>query len=228
MSSVTNNTNASGAAGTPGTTQSQQSLNNNYADFLQLLTTQLQNQDPTAPIDTNQLTQQIASLSQVQQEININSNLTNLIALYTSTQANTAVSYIGKQIDATGNQIELTNKSAAVVYNLPATAASATVTVTDGTGKTVFSGPGTTASGRNQLQWNGTANDGTAAPDGVYHFTVAAKDSKGNDLTATTYTTGVVTAVETANGVNSLSLGTLTVPLNSVQSVYNAGSNPGA
>ena len=58
------------ADGTMNTQQAQQSLNTNYSDFLKLLTTQLTHQDPTAPVDTNQITQEIASLSQVEQLIN--------------------------------------------------------------------------------------------------------------------------------------------------------------
>jgi len=239
MSSTTptSGTGTSATGGTQTAVQSQQSLNSNYADFLQLLTTQLQNQDPTSPLDTNELTQQIASLSQVQQEININANLTNLISLYTASQSQSAVSYIGKQVDATGNQIDLTSStgtsgtttsSAALVYSLPSTASSATVTITNSAGATVYSAAGTTVAGRNQLLWNGTTTSGTTAPAGVYNFTVTATDSSGKALATTTYTTGIVTAVDTANGTSTLSLGNMSVPLSSVQEVYTAGTNPGA
>jgi len=217
--------------------QSQQALNSNYANFLQLLTTQLQNQDPTSPTDTNQLTQEIASLSQVQQQIDTNNELQQLVSLFTASATNNAVSYIGKQIDATpaagtAAQTELTNSQATLVYDLPAGASSATVTITDSVGNTVFSGPGTTIAGRNQVVWKGGTNPNssgtsTTAPDGTYNFTVNATDSSGKTVTATTMTSGTVTAVDTQNGTATLSLGgTLSVPLSNVQTIYNAGTDP--
>ena len=88
MSSVTNNTN------TPTTTSQTKNastmLNGTLNDFLKLLTTQLKNQDPTEPADTNQMTQQIASLSQVEQQINTNSNLEKLIAMYGGNQVSSS------------------------------------------------------------------------------------------------------------------------------------------
>jgi len=212
--------------------QSQQALNINADNFLQLLTTQLQNQDPTNPTDTNQLTQEIAMLSQVQQQINTNNELQQLITMFSSAATSNAVSYIGKQVDAATDagspaQTELTNSQATLVYDLPAGASTATVTITNSAGQTVFSGPGTTVAGRNQVVWQGSTTAGTTAPDGTYNFTVTAADSSGKALTATTMTSGVVTAVDTQNGTASLSLGgTISVPLSNVQAVYTPGTNP--
>ena len=55
-------------------------LSGNFSTFLNLLTTQLKNQDPTSPMDTNQFTQQLVMYSQVEQQIQSNSNLKTLIA----------------------------------------------------------------------------------------------------------------------------------------------------
>ncbi len=120
------------------------------------------------PTDTNQLTEEIAQLSQVQQEINMNNTLSTIASDLVASQTSNAVSYIGKQIDATVTsgspaQTELTNSQATLVYNLPAGASTATVTITNSAGQTVFSAPGTTVSGRNQVEWNGqtsSRNDG--------------------------------------------------------------------
>jgi len=216
-------------AGSPDTSKAIKGLNSNYQDFLKLLTTQLQHQDPTAPADTNQITQQIASLSQVEQQINTNSNLQQLISLMNASQMNNAVGYIGKQIDATGNEIDLSGGASALVYSLPSVAASAKVTITNSTGQTVFTGDGTTLAGRNQLLWNGTNNaTGEAMPSGSYTFKVEAKDNAGADMTVTTFTTGLVTAVEAKDGLNSLSIGSISVPMDTVKSIYTAGTNPSA
>jgi flagellar basal-body rod modification protein FlgD len=232
MTTTVNNTTTAAAttktgnANTPAAAQ--KGLNADYDQFLKLLTTQLANQDPTEPLDTNQITQQIAQLSQVQQAINTNTKLDKLISVFNAAQGSNAVSYIGKQVDVSGNQLEVKAGNGAIVYNLPDGAASANVVIRDNTGKTVFSGPGTFDKGRNQVLWNALNSDGSKVPDGVYTFTVDAKDSKGAKADVTTYTTGTVTAVETQNGTNKLALGRISVPLESVQSIYAAGTNPQA
>ena len=229
MVNATTGTNNTTAANANTTANAQTGLNKDFNQFLNLLTTELKNQDPTTPLDTNQITQQIASLSQVQQALNTNNKLDQLLSYFSASQANQAVSYIGKQIDATGNQIDLSASAGAVVYTLPAGAQSATVTVQDSTGATIFTSEGTTNEGRNQLLWNGLNSTTKATmPDGIYTFKVTAKDAAGKDVNPTTYTSGVVTAVNTQNGTNSLSLGKINVPISTVQSIYTAGTNPNA
>ena len=78
-------------------------LFSNYQDFVKLLTVQLQNQDPTKPLETDQLTQQIAQLSQVEQQVNTNKNLEKLMLAFSQTQTSNMVSYIGKQVEALRN-----------------------------------------------------------------------------------------------------------------------------
>jgi flagellar basal-body rod modification protein FlgD len=215
-SAVTNTSSTSG-----GTSAARQALGSDLQNFLKLLTTQLQNQDPTAPIDTNQMTQQIAMLSQVEQQINTNQNLEQLISMYTSAQVGTAVSYIGKQIDAEGNKSALQNGQANFVYDLESKATTVTVSVLDSTGSVIYSANSNQINqGRNEIGWDGRTTSGSDAPDGVYSFKVIAKDATGKEIKATTYTTGLVSSVDTQNGVTSLSLGQgLSVDLNKVKSI---------
>jgi flagellar basal-body rod modification protein FlgD len=225
MSSVANTTSAQNAAGagSSNTTVANSALNSNYQDFLKLLTTQLQNQDPTAPADTNQITQQIAMLSQVEQQINTNSNLQNLISLYSNNQLNGSVNYIGKRVEAPGNTGQVVNGAGEFVYNLSGAAATTNVTIKDSTGTTVFTGSGTTVAGKNIVYWDGTNSiTGAKMSDGTYTISVTATDSNGAPVTATPETTGIVTSLDTVNGVTTLSLGTQSVPISSVTSVSNA------
>ena len=213
-------------ATTPGkTTDSGQSggLSQNYQDFLKLLTTQLQNQDPTSPTDTNQLTQQIATLSSVEQQINMNKNLEALLAAYQSSESNTAVGYIGAQIETEGDQVVVSGTEGALVYYLPEGAASAEITVKDASGATVFTANGTNVAGRNQVIWNAKNTAGELVPEGAYTFTVKVKDSAGKAITedVTTRTTGIVKSVEKIDGKNTLSLGPIQVDLDDVLSVRN-------
>ncbi len=220
MSTVTNNTTNTADAGSSKTSAAQTALSGTLNDFLKLLTTQLKNQDPTEPADTNQMTQQIASLSQVEQQINTNSNLEKLLSAYSSSQTSSAVSYIGKQIDAPGNQSVLAGGGAIFIYDLPSDAASVNVQIQDSTGKTIYSGDASKKSGRNEILWDGTMTAGGKAADGVYKFSVTAKDAQGKDIAATTYTTGLVNSVDTANGKTTLNLGAgLSVGISDVLSV---------
>lgn len=234
MSTVdtSNNANAAATAANSASKQTNAAingLNGTYQEFLKLLTTELNNQDPTAPMDPTQMVSQLSSLSQVEQQIGTNSNLQQLISLFSTSQVGNAVSYIGRQVDATGSQLSLASGKASMVYSLPAGAASAQVTITNGAGQTVFVGNGTTVAGRNEVIWDGTnSNTGATMPDGAYNFAVTVQDANGKSLTATTFTTGTVTAVNTQNGSASLSLGNVSVPLGNVQTVYNPGTNPGA
>ena len=195
------------------------SAQTNYSDFLKLLTTQLQNQDPTAPTDTNQLTQQIATLSQVEQQITTNTNLQTLIGLFGANSTGNMVGYIGKQVETAGNQTVLQNSAANVVYSLPTAASKVMVQITDASGNVVLNAAGTTLAGRNQVGWKGLDNNGQQLPDGTYTVSVTATDAAGKAITATTSTVGVVTSIDTSNGTSSLSLGDISVPLSAVARV---------
>lgn len=194
----------------------------NYSDFLKLLTTQLQNQDPSAPTDTNQLTQQIATLSQVEQQINTNTNLEKLISLYNASSINNVVGYIGKQVETTGDKGVLQNSKASFVYNLEKDAQTVDVQILDYSGKVVLEASGTKVAGRNEVLWDGKDGEGNQLPDGTYTLKVNAKDSAGSAVKVTTSTVGVVTSIDTNNGVTTLSLGDVSVALDKVNSVRQA------
>lgn len=217
VDSVTNTSTATGAS---SSAKAQASLNNTLDDFLKLLTTQLKNQDPTNPMESSEFTQQIAQLSSVEQQINTNKNLENLLALTTASQVNNAVSYIGKRVEAEGNKGALQNGAAMFIYDLEQAAEKVTVSITDSTGKTVFSGDGTGLQGRNEVFWNGKNSvTGEQMPDGAYIIAVKAENASGNAIKTTTLTTGRVTAVNLENGVPSLSLGDIGIPITGIKTV---------
>ncbi len=191
----------------------------NYQDFLKLLTTQLQNQDPTAPADTNQLTQQIATLSQVEQQINTNQNLQKLISLFNTTSMNSVVGYIGKQVESDGDKGVLQNGDASFVYNLDKDAESAKIQILDASGDVVLSADGTKLAGRNEVLWDGKDSNGKQLADGTYTIKVTAKDATGADVKVTTSTVGVVSSVDSKDGVITLMLGDVAVGLDKVHSV---------
>ena len=196
-------------------------LAGDFDSFLKLLTTQLQNQDPTAPLDTNQFTNQLVLFSQVEQQLQTNKNLETLIGDSSSSGIQQGLGYIGKAVDAAGDKGVLTDKSAVFAYSLPQGAATVDVSILDGTGQAVFSGTGAKTAGKNLVVWDGINSfTGAAMPDGTYQIVVTAKDAKQEKIDATTYTTGRVTAAELdTDGSTILSIGDTKVAVKDVVAV---------
>jgi flagellar basal-body rod modification protein FlgD len=226
MTTAVTGTNSAAAAaaastGTTSGTDAMSQLSGNFDTFLQLLTTQLQNQDPTSPMDTNQFTQQLVEYSQVEQQINTNTNLQSLITQGTSQSGAYATSYLGKTVTVSGGQAGLTDGTATWNYNLGATAASSVLTVTNASGATVYTGTGDTAQGNNTFNWNGEDNNGNQQPDGTYTLSVSASDTSGTAITSTVTSTGQVSEVDMSSGSPQLKIGSLEVGLSGISNVTN-------
>ncbi|HEU5046395.1 MAG TPA: flagellar hook capping FlgD N-terminal domain-containing protein [Rickettsiales bacterium] len=198
------------------------SLAGNFDTFLTLLTTQLKNQDPTSPVDSNQFTQQLVEFAGVQQQVESNTLLKQLVASSQSGQVSNAASFVGTTIKATGNQGALVSGSAKFGYTLPAGVSVASVTIKDSSGNTVFDGTGSTNTGDNVVTWDGkNSYTGAQEPDGVYTISVSAKDAGGNAVTVTPFITGKVTSASISNGSVVLDIGSLEVPEGNVTLVTN-------
>lgn len=215
-----------GAASTPttaGTTGSNTDalaqLSSNFQTFLSLLTTQLKNQDPLSPLDSNQFTQQLTQMSGVEAQLQANALLQN-IANNTGTGITTAVSMIGKQVKATSNSANLANGQAQWVYNLPAGAADVKLTIVNAAGQVVHAeAPSDLSAGDHTLTWNGKDLNGVKLPDGAYTLQIAAADASGKTLSASSYVQGIVTAVEQSSGTTMITIGGTPVPWNQVVSI---------
>ena len=199
---------------TPSAAQTQ--LAGNFDTFLTLLTTQLKNQDPLNPTDSNQFTQQLVEFSQVEQQINTNDNLKTLINQGSSQTGAYAVSYLGKSVTVTNGNAPLVNGAADWSYNLGTQAAQTVLTVTDANGNAVFSGAGETAPGAHDFAWNGQNANGTQMPDGVYTLHVTAKAADGTDVTTSVSSKGIVSEVHMTGGTPHLLVGTMPVSLSDV------------
>ncbi len=217
------------AYGTGGTSASDESASKLSADmdtFLLLLTSQLQNQDPLDPMDSNEFTNQLVQYSEVEQAIQTNSNLEDMISLNISNLATNAVSYIGKEIQVDTTTFPLQDGYAKFTYTLGEEASSATGIIYDASGNIVDSFPIDGATGRQVLDWDGTTSDGEQLPDGVYRFGVSAFDMSGEMMDAsesiyiTTY--GKATAVA-SDGIDiAVSLGDVVITLDRVLSIHEA------
>lgn len=221
-------TTAATTATTPSATQTnlaagQQSLNQSYSTFLTLLTTQLQNQDPTAPLDTNAFTQQLVAMTGVQQQLLTNQLLQQIAGSTSNGGVSSAVGLIGKTATATSSTATLSGGSANWTYNLASTAAAATITVSDANGKVVYSTPATgLAAGNNTFTWNGQNFAGAKLADGgSYTLAVQAADASGNAVASTISVTGTVGSIAEANGTTMVNVGPTAVPVSSITSVTN-------
>jgi len=208
----------SSAASSANSLASQQ-IAGNFQSFLTLLTTQLQNQNPLDPLDTNQFTQQLVEFAGVQQQLNTNDSLSTLVSLQQATQSTEALSYVGKTAIVKGNTATMTNSTAVWAVSIP-TASTMDVSIANSTGQTVFTGTFNVAAGDNQpFEWNGQGSDGTQWPDGNYTLSATAKDSTGNSVGVTTAVGGVVSSVDLTQSPPLLTIGGQTYTVSQVQSI---------
>jgi len=188
-------------------------LAGNFDTFLKLLTTQLQNQDPLSPMDSNEFTQQLVQFSSVEQQIDANQNLKQLIALSQSQSNNFAVGYLGRSIVMTNGQAALGADGATWTYGLDGPSAATALTVTDAKGKVVFSTTGNTAAGSHSFTWDGKDAGGNALPPGGYKLTVGAKAADGSKIETSVASKGTVGAIDMSSGTPQLVIGAMLVPL---------------
>jgi len=177
----------------------------NFQTFLTLLTTQLQHQNPLDPLDTNQFTAQLVQFAGVEQQLKSNDQLKSLIAIEKSAQSTQALAYVGNTVAVDGSTQQF-NGSA--TWNLKAAKDStATVTIANSTGQTVYTGNYTLKEGNASFVWDGKGNDGTQWPAGAYKMTATAKDSDGKDVGVATEIQGVVDSVDLTATPALLSIG---------------------
>jgi flagellar basal-body rod modification protein FlgD len=210
-----------GVSGTSNSTltNSRQGIADNFDTFLSILTTQLKNQNPLDPLDTNQFTSQLVQFTSVEQQLKTNEFLEALMVSTQGSVDSTAVSYIGKTVTASGDASELIDGQAVWGFNAASAAASATVTIKDANGNVVHTETGSLASGAGQFVWDGKGDDGVQRQDGTYSITIEAKNSTGGIVAVSTELTGTVSAVDLSGDEPKLTVGTQTVAMSDVTSV---------
>jgi flagellar basal-body rod modification protein FlgD len=215
----TTQTPAASSSGTSSNGDAMSQLSGNFDTFLTLLTSQLKNQDPTSPMDSSTFTQQLVEYSQVEQQINTNTNLQTLISQGSTQLGATAASYLGKAVSITNGNASLSNGAATWTYNLATTASSNTLTVTDANGNVVYSTAGQTAAGTSQFNWNGEDNNGNQLADGTYTLAVNAQASDGSGVTSTVASAGVVSEIDMTSGTPKLVIGNMEIGLGDIANV---------
>jgi flagellar basal-body rod modification protein FlgD len=201
-------------------------LADNFQTFLTLLTTQLQNQNPLDPLDTNQFTQQLVQFAGVEQQLKSNDQLKSLIAIEKSAQATQALIYVGSNVAVDGSSVQF-NGSA--TWNLAAPQdTTAKISITNSTGQTVYSGNYSLKKGNVSFQWDGIGNDGTQWPEGTYKMSATYKDSAGKDVAIATEIQGVVDSVDLTATPALLSIGGKNYTTDQIKRVIRATVAPPA
>lgn len=209
-------TSTTSTTGTANSASSLAKLSENLDNFLTILTTQLQHQDPLSPMDTHEFTNQLVQFANVEQGIQSNRNLESLIALQETNIVVGAVTYIGKEVEVTGQTKKLEDGSAEFFYTLPEDASAAVLAIYDENGTQVRFEKANTSAGRHSYVWDGTDDKGQALPDGNYTIQVVGANADGEQITPAYAVRGKVTGVAVEGGVPTLDLDGLDVPLANV------------
>jgi len=190
-------------------------------DFLTLLITQLQNQDPLNPADSTEYTAQLAQFSSLEQLSNVNANLEYMQLYQASINNAQAVSFIGKEIIALGDEVRVTEGQAqSCRFELNGDASGVVVNIYDAGGKLVKTiEQGAMNAGRHNVEWDGTDQSGNAVADGDYTFEVQAVDAAGQDVEALTYSSGLVKGVTFIEGVTYFLVGNQKIPISDIVEV---------
>jgi len=178
------------------------------SEFMQLLVAQLQNQDPTQPVQGTEFVTQLAQFALVQQSSSQTQQLTNLSTQLTGLSNNQSTDLVGKSVTVSGNSVSF-NGTAATPTNvtLASAAASVSASISDSSGNVVQTlNLGPHAAGAISIPWNGENSAGSAVPAGNYTVNVTATDASGQAVSVSQNVTGVVQSVSFDQGYPQLTL----------------------
>lgn len=199
------------------TAAASQEVSSNFSEFLNLLTTQLQNQDPMNPMDSSQFTQQLVEYSQVEQQISTNSKLDSMTTLAQNQTLSLALGYVGKDITYTSSDMNFDGTNGVKVsYNMPAATVNPTVGIYDANNNLVDTVKLDGSVGTHNFTWDGTTTDGTKSAAGTYSIKISALDANNKAQTVSTAVTGHVSGMESQDSVPYLLVGDRSVGLGQI------------
>jgi flagellar basal-body rod modification protein FlgD len=173
-------------------------LATDFDDFLTLLTTQLQNQDPLDPMDSSQFTQQLVAFTGVEQQIQTNQNLETLADLSRLNNIGGIASYLGNEALIEAPFGDHTTDGIEWQYSNSQPTDSVVLRVLTESGGTVYEEAGETGLGIQEFNWDGYTTSGQLADPGNYRLEVVALDDSGNSLTPGIAVRETITAVDTS------------------------------
>jgi len=215
MSGTIAPTTANAAAG--AATSARTSIAGDFNTFLTLLTTQLQNQDPTNPLDTNQMTNQLVQFASVEQQIAMNQNLNRLISLQQASQVVAAAPLIGQRAEVTADRLVLQDGSAELMLPAAGTARAAEVAVLDSAGRVLRREVVALGAQAQPWRWDGRDASGRSLADGTYALSVTGRGTNGEAVPISAGVVARITGAERQDGAIMLALGGLRVGFDSLR-----------
>jgi len=192
------------------------------SSFLQLLTAQLQNQDPLDPTSDSDFVGELAQFSSVEQQTTANTTLQQLVVGQASTNQTADADLVGKSVlyDTSTVAITAGQPSPSLYASLGSAAASGTATITNAQGQIVSTVQfGQEAAGQISIPWNGLDSNGNALPPGTYNVQITAADISGNPVTVTQEAKSVVTGISFENSYPELVVSTGLIQLSDVNEI---------
>jgi len=223
VASATGTSPSTTAGVTTKTASDATTIANNFETFLTLLTTQLKNQNPLEPLDTNQFTQQLVQFTQVEQQMKMNTQLSSLIKIEQMAQSTAAMAYLGSTATVDGATAKLESGKAQWSFASDKPAA-ATINIKDSTGALVYSGSFTVNAGQQNFVWDGRGSNGTKYPDGNYTLSISAKDTSGSSVAISTEVSGTVDGVDLTKSPPLLTIGGQSFTVDKIKRVVRPGA----
>ena len=217
---IISNTNSSAALEGSKSEAAKAKLDEDLNKFLNLLVTQLKNQDPLDPMDANEFTSQLVQFASVEQQIYQNTNLEKMLNLQETSQISSMVDFIGNQVEYFGQDMSLSEGVAEFSYIMPAGVTKGTINISDPNGNNVFFSEAENSKGKHTVKWDGIDKGGNQLDDGVYTVVVSGQDSNGDLMDVEHLVVGPVTGAGVDEGVVKLFIsGLITVEQDKVLSV---------
>lgn len=221
-SSITGGLAAGGATPNPANGRGPQ-LSADLGTFLKLLTTQLRSQDPTSPMDTEKLTQQLVQFASVEQQMAGNGTLTQLLELQQAGQLAGTADLVGRRVTLETETLPLQGGRAEVVLPRAGTAQQAVMEVRDAAGSVVRTATLPLGAAPTSWTWDGRDARGQQRPDGAYRVTVSGRGADGATTPVTFGVTGLVTGAVRQDGALMLRLGSASVGFDKLREVGGGG-----
>ena len=194
--------------------------------FLNILVTQLQNQDPLDPLDANEFTSQLVQFASVEQQIYQNSNLEKMLNLQETSQISDMVDFIGNKVEFFGQNLPLEQGRAEFSYIMPAGVSEANVNISNSSGMNVFYTDADTNQGKHTINWDGKDKNGRQLPDGEYTVLVSGRDGQGNLVQVEHLMTGSVNGAGVDDGKVKLFIGdSIIIEQDKILSVHKQNTN---
>ncbi len=225
MTSITNlpslassNTASKTSTASNSLANSRSGIANNFDQFLQLLTTQLKNQSPLDPLDTNQFTQQLVQFAGVEQQLRTNETLSTLVSANRVGNATSALGFVGANVTVDRNGSPMQDGKVKWLMNAPR-AGTASITIKDKDGKTVHVGSKTLTAGEQEFVWDGKLPNGSQAAAGEYKISVSALDTVNKVMDVKPFMLARVDSVDVSGNIPRIKVGSLDLALTDVKTI---------